>query len=363
MTQSSTAASAKKIRVGKTEAVIRTVETGDFSSAVETWKTAFGFTDEERWKRFAFEVSDFAVGAFVDDYAHALATVIMFDCNFNERVIKCGGVAGVACSPPMRKRGLVKAVLREVLQRLHDENVEISALWPFSYPFYEKMGYAVTDLQYEVTQEIEAIAPVGDSSAFRPVKLEAYESLMPLHQRWMKLFNLSLERNASRWQRQLTRPERQFVLYQHNDGYMLWNLQDPKDRTLEVVEWAYLTEQAFHDGLALIKNCGQLAFDRAKWLMPELTPLLKLGVSYPPAKVNVKHGMMSRVVNPQSFFKNCGLTPVEICDPLAISGSAKPVEGIGPGELIQYAGGFLKPPQGVYEHLNQTVPCFSIEQY
>lgn len=359
----------KFTRVGDIDAVIRTVETGDFLYAVETWKTAFGFTDEERWKRFAFEVSDFAVGAFVDDYPHALATVIMFDINFNGRVLKCGGIAGVACSPPMRKKGLVREVLRDVLKRLNEEKVEISALWPFSYPFYEKMGYAVTDLQYEITQKIDSIPTVGESSRFKPVKLSDYEALMPVHQRWTKMSNLSLERNTARWERQLARPERQFVLYLHDDGYMIWNLQDPKDRTLEVVEWAYLTEAAFHDGLALIKNCGQLAFDSAKWVMADMEPLLKLGVSYPPAKVTVKHGMMSRVVNTEAFFKNSGLQDfaVEICDPMKISGPAN-IKGssIGPGELIQVATGLLKPADNAESALYRAAESpvsFSIEQY
>ncbi|MCC7528795.1 MAG: GNAT family N-acetyltransferase [Candidatus Melainabacteria bacterium] len=371
MTQPSTdAIPALKVRAGKTDAVIRSVERGDFSLAVETWKTAFGFTDEERWKKFAFEVSDYAVGAFIDDYPHALATVIMFDCNFNGHLIKCGGIAGVACSPPMRRKGLVRAVLQEVLNRLNDQKVEISALWPFSYPFYEKMGYSLTDLQYEVSQNVDAIPPVGDSSRFKPVKLDDYEKLMPVHQRWTKTFNLSLERNSYRWQRQLTRPERQFVLYLHEDGYMIWNLQDPENRTLEVVEWAYLTEQAFHDGLALIKNCGQLAFDSAKWVMPVLDPLLRLGVSYPPARVNVRYGMMSRVVNSEAFFKNCSLDAhkVEICDPMGISGSANIDGGIrpGPGEVLQIAAGFMKPSGHVAESLYKkaaNVATFSIEQY
>lgn len=371
MTQPPTATNvgSKEARGTNIDAVIRTVETGDFSKAVETWKTAFGFTDEERWKRFAFEVSDFAVGAFVDDYPHALATVIMFDANFNGRVLKCGGIAGVACSPPMRKRGLVRAVLKEVLSRLNDNEVELSGLWPFSYPFYERMGYAVTDLQYEVLQKIDSIPSVGDSSKFKPVKLDDYELLMPVHKRWMKMSNFSLERNTSRWHRQLTRPERQFVLYLHEDGYMIWNLQDPKERTLEVVEWAYLTEQAFHDGLALIKNCGQLAFDSAKWSMPELEPFLKLGVSYPPAKLTVKHAMMSRVVNTDAFFANSGLKELshEICDPMGISG---PVNGngakIGPGEILQIVTGMLKPPDGELSALYKAAGGFvnfSVEQY
>ncbi len=370
MTQPSTAANpASKItRVGKTDAVIRTVETGDFLLAVETWKTAFGFTDEERWKRFAFEVSDYAVGAFVDDYPHALATVIMFDANFNGRVIKCGGIAGVACSPPMRKKGLVRAVLKEVLTRLNEEKVEISALWPFSYPFYEKMGYCLTDLKYDVTQSIDAIANVGDSSRFKPVKLDDYEALMPVHQRWTKMFNLSLERSSARWLRQLTRPDRQFALYVHDDGYMIWNLQNPEGRILDVAEWAFLTEEAFHDGLALIKNCGQLSFDSARWMMPNLDPLLRLGVSYPHAQVKIRHGMMTRVVNSEAFFKNSGLAEqaVEICDPMEISGSAGGSNLPGPGDVIQIASGFLKPSGNFAESLYKAAAkaqTYSIEQY
>ena len=371
MTRPSTARQfgAKTTRVGNFDAVVRTVETDDFLNAVETWKTAFGFTDEERWKRFAFEVSDFALGAFIDDYPHALATVIMFDANFNGRVLKCGGIAGVACSPPMRKRGLVRAVLKEVLQRLNQEEVEISGLWPFSYPFYEKMGYSVTDLQYEVVQRIDAIPAVGDSSRFKPVKLSDYEVLMPVHQRWMKNFNFSLERNTNRWQRQLARPERQFVLYLHNDGYMIWNLQDPQERTLEVVEWAYLTEEAFLDGLALIKNCGQLAFDSAKWIMSDLQPFLSLGISYPPARINVKPAMMSRIVNSESFFHNSGLNDlrVDICDPMGVSGpvtSSRP--HLGPGEVLQVATGILKPSFSKASGLFRAAgdfPNFSVEQY
>lgn len=354
-------------------AVIRTVETSDFSLAVETWKTAFGFTDEERWKRFAFEVSDFAVGAFIDEYPHALATVIMFDANFNGRVIKCGGIAGVASSPPMRRKGLVRAVLTECLRRLDEQKVEISALWPFSYPFYEKMGYAVTDLQFDVVQNIDSIPNVGDSSKFRPVKLSDVAELMPVHKRWTKGFNLSLERSIQRWERQLTRPERHFVLYLHDDGYMLWNLANHNERRLEVVEWAYLTESAFLDGLALIKNCGQLSYDIAAWTMPDLEPLLKLGVQYPPAKIKVRHGMMSRVVNSEAFFTNAGLKEhkQELCDPLGITG-ARPAPGderLGPGQAIQLATGFLKPCKTLSPAAQSlcraaaSAPSFSIEQY
>jgi len=353
-------------------AVVRTVEPADFSLAVETWKTAFAFTDEERWKRFAFEVSDFAVGAFVDNYPHALATVILFDANFNGRVIKCGGIAGVASSPPMRKKGLVRAVLKECVQRLHDQEVEISALWPFSYPFYERMGYALTDLQYDVTQTVDSIPNIGDSSNFRPVKLDDCAELMPMHKRWTKTFNLSLERSLERWQRQLTRPEKHFALYLHDDGYMIWNLNN-KERKLEVVEWAHLTNEAFLDGLSLIKNCGQLSYDTAEWTMHSLEPWLKLGVQYPTAKISVRSGMMSRVVHKEAFFKNTGLEAyaLDLSDPLGVSASVaeKGDTRPGPGELIQVATGLLSPCQKKDSKLSalykaaSSAPAFSIEQY
>lgn len=353
--------------------IVRTVEPSDFPLAVETWKTAFNFTDVERWKLFAFDVSDFAVGAFIDNYPHALATVIMFDANFNGRIIKCGGIAGVASSPPMRKKGLVRAVLKECLRRLHDEKVEISALWPFSYPFYERMGYAVSDLQYDVTQKIDAIPQVGDSSRFKPVKLDDFAALMPIHQRWIKNFNLSLERNNKRWQRQVTRPETHYALYLHDDGYMLWSLDNRKERKLRVLEWAYITEDAFLDGLALIKNCGQLSYDTAEWTMSDLTPLLKLGVQYPPAEIKVRHGMMSRIVNSEAFFNNTGLQDLqlELSDPLGVTGTPREVGDSrpGPGEAIQIASGFLEPCKTLSPAAHTlyraacSVPTYSIEQY
>jgi len=358
---------------GKISPVIRTVEQSDFPLAVETWRTAFNFTDVERWKLFAFDVSDFAVGAFIDNYPHALATVIMFDANFNGRTIKCGGIAGVASSPPMRKQGLVRAVITECLRRLHDQNVEISALWPFSYPFYERMGYAVTDLQYDVTQKIDAIPDVGDSSRFRPVKLDDFAMMMPVHQRWNKTFNLSFERNSKRWHRQVTRPDTHYALYLHDDAYMIWSLDNRKERKLKVLEWAYLTDEAFLDGLALIKNCGQLSYDSAEWTMPDLGPLLKLGVQYPPAEIKVRHGMMSRVVNSEAFFNNTGLKEhrQDIADPLGVTG--RPADAgdtrPGPGQLIQIAAGFLTPSktlspaaQALYKAA-ASMPTFSAEQY
>lgn len=359
----------KVARLNMNDVVIRTLEKRDMPRAIEVWSTAFGFTDVERWHNFAFNVSDYVVGAFIDDCPQALATVIMFDMHFNDRWIQCGGIAGVACTPPMRRRGLVKTVLKECLTRLHSEKVEVSALWPFSFPFYEKMGYSITDIQYEVTQQITSIPEVGDSSAYKAVSLNEFAHLMPVHERWTSLFNMSLTRNASRWERQLARPERQFVLFQHQDGYMIWNLKDPKERTLEVVEWAFLTEKAFHDGLSLIKNCGQLAFDKAKWLMPGLDQFLQLGVSFPPAKIEIRHDMMSRIVNEDAFFKNSGLESLvqPINDPLKISGSSTDAEALGPGELLQIATGLTRKPgqenaAPLYRSAGKA-QAFSIEQY
>lgn len=359
----------KVARFNQNDVVVRTLEKRDLPRAIDVWSTAFGFTDPDRWNSFAFEVSDFVVGAFIDDCPQALATVIMFDMHFNDRLLKCGGIAGVACTPPMRRRGLVKTVLKECLTRLHREKVEISALWPFSFPFYEKMGYSITDIQYEVTQQIASIPEIGDSSAYKAVNLSEFAHLIPVHERWIEKFNMSLTRNSSRWQRQLARPERQFVLFQHKDGYMIWNTKDPKERTLEVVEWAFLNEKAFHDGLSLIKNCGQLSFDKAKWVMPELEPFFELGISFPPAKIEIKHGMMSRIVNEDAFFENSGLASLTrpINDPLNVSGSSTAENAIGPGEFLQLATGLIQKTgqenaAPIYRSAGKA-QAFSIEQY
>lgn len=352
----------------KARYTVRRLEERDIERAIDVWSASFGFMDRERWRAFALEVSDIAMVGCVDDLPVALSTVINFDMHIDGRWLKCGGIAGVACDPPFRRHGLVRMVLSECIRILDEDKVPFAALWPFSHPFYGRMGWAVTDTQHWITQDLSAIKTDGDSSRYRSIKLTDIDLVMPVHERWISQSNLSLRRSRERWHRQLTRPERSYFLYLHDDGYMLWNIKDPKDRTLEVVEWAYLTERAFMDGLALLKNAGQLFFDKATWIAADLEPLIKMGATFPLPRIETRMGMMTRIVNLDAVVSGLGLKErPEINDPLKISGASESTNAFGPGELVQVLTGFFsQSPEGkprLFHGAASSRRTFSIEQY
>ncbi|HEY9787760.1 MAG TPA: GNAT family N-acetyltransferase [Candidatus Obscuribacterales bacterium] len=345
------------------------LEEEDIERAIDVWLVSFGFTDRERWRSFALDVSDVVVAGSVDGVPHSLATVIMFDMHLGDRWVKAGGIAGVACDPPYRRHGLVRMVLAECIRQMHDKGVALSGLWPFSYPFYARMGWAPTDMQHIVTHDLASIRTPGDSRAYKQVKLSDVDSLVPIHEKWISQFNLSMRRTEERWKRQLSRPDRTPIVFRHDDGYMIWNIKDPKERTLDVIEWAYTTNEAFLDGLALLKNAGDLHYSKASWNCPDLEPIMKLGVAYPLPSIQTRPGMMTRIVHLDAFLQALPrkVAKPEINDPLGITGRSKSNIAVGPGELLQIVTGFQKQPPA--EHLKDfhllaaDLPSYSVEQY
>ncbi|MFX7090522.1 GNAT family N-acetyltransferase, partial [Acinetobacter baumannii] len=72
----------------------------------------------------------------------ATLVVLDFEMRLNGNFVKCGGIANVATDPSQRRGNLVKALMQHALQKLHDDKVPVSALHAFSFPYYERMGYA-----------------------------------------------------------------------------------------------------------------------------------------------------------------------------------------------------------------------------
>ncbi len=59
--------------------------------------------------------------------------------------VSCPGITVVACAPEHRRRGAVDRLMRGLLARMRKRREPLSALYPFSAPFYEKFGYARVD--------------------------------------------------------------------------------------------------------------------------------------------------------------------------------------------------------------------------
>lgn len=305
---------------------------------------------------FFHSMLDFAIGAYYDNRLVALAGVINFQMMIGGKAVPCAGISAVASDPAHRRRGLIRGCVKEALLRMHEKRVPLTALWPFSYPFYEKMGYRVTDFHYSIELNCSTIADLGSSRRYEKLDFNDYRPFKPLYDEWIAGHNMGIRRGDLQWSRLASHPHRENHAFIHDQGYMLWNLKDPQDRTLEIVEWACLSDDAFLDGLSLLKRMDDLRFDKVRFTCPTPERFLRLGIGEPVPKVVMKPGLMARVLHVESFAEHLAngvnFPQFVVDDPLSVSSGwdsfGEPQQEhsgampLSPGDVIQAITGLWK---------------------
>lgn len=344
--------------------VVKPIETGDLPRAIDIWSLSFGFVDRDRWSMFYDSFLDTAMGAYADDYLVAIVGITNFQMWFGEQLLPCAGVSAVAADPAHRRRGLIRRCLAACLKEAHRKRVPLTALWPFSYPFYRRMGYEVTDFHHVVEVAAEALPDLGEATRYRRMHLDHYDPLKPIHEEWIRQSNLSIKRGDLQWRRLLSHPERQVCGFRHDDGYILWNTKDRSNRILEIFEWAWNTREAFLDGLSLLKRMNDLNFDRVRFNTGRIEDFVGLGISDPQPTITMKPALMTRVLHTGAFVEALGkkMPPFLIKDPLGVSdshgdnGAVTDSRALTPGEVVQAATDFYNvKPQGVPDELFRAV--------
>src|SRR5205823_5239996 len=120
------------------------------------------------------------LGAYSGGRLQGLAGIIDFELHLGDRWVPCGGIAGVAARPEHRRRGMVRELLVECLRRLHQREVPVAGLWPFSYPFYAQFGWAVSDLQQQIDAPLKVLPKTGDSRSYHMISLDDFDKVMPI---------------------------------------------------------------------------------------------------------------------------------------------------------------------------------------
>ena len=320
-----------------------------FVQVADLWQLCFGLdvgvkADE---LNFARKHCAYLYAVFYDKNVCATLAIIMFEMKINGVFVPCAGVASVATDPSHRHRKLVKALMVHSLQKMNELQVPVASLHPFSFPYYERMGFATSHLSYKIKAPISwlrAVSKTGESRNYKFTDLENFQPAMNVHERSLARWNATLRRPLERWRIRLFDFEPKWRLLCHSDGYMLWNTKDADKHLLNINEWNYVTSEAFLDGLSLLGTM-ESQLEWAQWIDGDIAPLLALGVSHPKPSFELLPVMMSRVVNVKAFEKITGKLQSPILDPLGISGpsengSALKLAGVSPGVLFQQGTGF-----------------------
>ncbi|WP_328460970.1 GNAT family N-acetyltransferase [Actinoplanes sp. NBC_00393] len=117
----------------------------------------------ERYRR-RMRFFETAVNLVAEEDGETLAAVSAHRMRQNVRglVHDMAGVASVAAHPSARRRGLVRALLTELLRQCRDEGCAVSSLYPFRPSFYAKFGFVGIP-----RQRITTFAPEGLSELLR----------------------------------------------------------------------------------------------------------------------------------------------------------------------------------------------------
>jgi predicted acetyltransferase len=318
-------------------------------------------------------------GAFEDGELISTCGVINFSAQLGGRTIGCAGICAVATHPSFRRRGLTNLLMSRALSEAHGRGDAIAALWPFSYPFYERFGFQVTDRQYKVTAQLANLhkRPIGDAAQYREAAAPcvlynsaaeaepALELLAELHHRWCQLHSLSLSRDRHRWLRIFGRPGSSWLVLTHRQGYMIIDWSSSTE-TLQLREWCYLTAEAFADGLAWLAHMDS-QFQSACWTAASIDEIYRFNL-HSLVKVEVLPGMMSRVLHSGELQKTLELSfddKLQIADPLSLSGNVTGAgPAIGPGELMQELVAFhVSARSGMESLYGRGGKAFSVEKF
>ena len=85
----------------------------------------------------------YVLGWFYQDKLASMIVVYSMKVNVHDTIMDIGGITGVATYPEYTGRGLIHALMRHALDYIHRNGMLLSFLYPYSIPFYRKMGWEI----------------------------------------------------------------------------------------------------------------------------------------------------------------------------------------------------------------------------
>ena len=158
-------------------------------------------------------------------------------------------IGGVCVLPPYRNRGIASRLMAFSENHMKANGVDLAFLVPFSFAFYEKLGYRAISFLSEYTGETAALAPFSKHDM---VPSETATAPTAAYRAYASRFPVFLERDTVRFEKEilpLSERARLFSLW-GDAGYFLANFGEVCD----VLAISYKDEEALRNLLGCIQN-------------------------------------------------------------------------------------------------------------
>jgi len=247
-----------------------TAEDADDSIRLSAFAFQFSLTPEVLEQRRKTLKPENVWGYFIDGKLAAKLAVHPMRIWLNGRLVRMGGIAGVASWPEHRRQGLVRRLMLHALGVLRNEGMNVSFLHPFSIPFYRKFGWEVVADSVLLELPPAKCAGFAMAGGMRRIErpLEELELLNRLRRTYAARFNTMNDRDDAWWENSVLTGDRYCFIYEdaagEAQGYMLFTL---RDRLMNIAEWVYLNREAREGMLNFIANHDSMA-DKAQVRVP-----------------------------------------------------------------------------------------------
>lgn len=242
-------------------------------------------------------------GLFADEDLRSICVHYDFETHLRGEWVPMAGLAAVATPPEHRRRGHVRRMIDESLDRWHEE-FPLAALWPFSRSYYEQFGWATANTAYEYQLPLEQLSFARGTAEGRLTRVTAddWTALNEAYEAHVAGESLGLRRDE-RWWRERVLDDDPYVYAWERDGetrgYVVYTFESTGDgmgdRRIDVDELAAADDDALCGLLGFLADHDSQA-ERVDLYAPEDTLLDR--VSDPGDVVcGVHTGPMVRVVD------------------------------------------------------------------
>jgi len=237
--------------------------------------------------------------------------------NLRGEWVPLAGLAAVATPPEHRRKGYVRALIADALERWRGE-YPLSALWPFARSYYERFGWATanTATTYTCPPEQLAFARRAAGGRARPVEPEEWRDLQSVHETAAAETTLALRRRSETWwcERVLSEggDDRPWAYVWQRDGdprgYLVYDFEDAgegfEERRLVVDDMAAVDHEARLGLLGFLADHDSQATE-VRLQGDSRTDLLDLVPDPDAVDCEVETGPMVRVVDVTDALEAC----------------------------------------------------------
>jgi predicted acetyltransferase len=112
-------------------------------TSAEIKESGWTSEDEVKLEKIPILQKTHTIGWFYQGKLASQICVYPMKINFFGTTIAMGGITGVATYPEYTGRGLIHSLMKECLKYMKHEGQIVSFLYPYSIPFYRKMGWEI----------------------------------------------------------------------------------------------------------------------------------------------------------------------------------------------------------------------------